>query len=80
MPCAFLHFYNFDVVLTMATGLGVSYIVNAPSLYSFAWSLLSPFLDAVTKSKIKFVTVSKETVWTGLPQPPVLGYRCHLCG
>ncbi len=48
--------------LNTPSGLGVSYIVNAPSLYTFAWNLLSPFLDSVTKSKIKFVNVDDATV------------------
>lgn len=44
------------------TGLGISYIVNAPSLYSMAWNLLSPFLDSTTKTKIKFVTCDSATM------------------
>lgn len=51
-----------SLVHLFGTGLGVSYIVNAPSLYTFAWNLLSPFLDSVTKSKIQFVSINKDTV------------------
>jgi hypothetical protein len=42
--------------------LGVAYIVNAPWIFGTLWSLVSPFLDPVTKAKIRFVNVPKPAV------------------
>lgn len=35
-----------------------AYICNAPSIFSLAYKVISPFVDPVTKSKVEFVTTS----------------------
>ena len=35
-------------------------LVNAPFLFRGAWSIISPWLDPVTKAKVKFVTAVKD--------------------
>jgi hypothetical protein len=35
-----------------------AYVCNAPSIFSLAYKVLSPFIDPVTKSKAEFVTTS----------------------
>ncbi|KAF8057688.1 pitC [Scenedesmus sp. PABB004] len=32
-----------------------AYVVNAPTLFSVAWKVLHPFIDAVTRTKVEFV-------------------------
>ncbi|KAJ3106656.1 hypothetical protein HDU97_005808 [Phlyctochytrium planicorne] len=41
--------------------LGISYIVNAPWIFNTLWAIVSPFLDAVTRSKVRFATITKFT-------------------
>ncbi|KAJ3114922.1 hypothetical protein HDU96_001479 [Phlyctochytrium bullatum] len=41
--------------------LGIAYIVNAPWIFNTLWHIVSPFLDPVTRAKIRFVSGITET-------------------
>jgi len=46
--------------------LGVGILVNPPFYFNLLWMFISPFIDSVTRNKVKFVSGSKEVVSTEL--------------
>jgi hypothetical protein len=39
--------------------LSIAMLYHAPTLFSFFWKAISPFIDPVTRAKIKFIDKSK---------------------
>ena len=54
--------------------LGVAYVVNAPWVFNACWSIISLWLDPVTKAKVSFVNDDHiREIMTGSEIPAFLG-------
>ncbi|KAJ3051972.1 hypothetical protein HK097_007013 [Rhizophlyctis rosea] len=49
--------------------LGRCHMVNAPWVFSLFWNMFSPFVDPITREKIKFVTLTKGKAKEGEKSP-----------
>ncbi|KAJ3129150.1 hypothetical protein HK098_002391 [Nowakowskiella sp. JEL0407] len=54
--------------------LGISFMINAPFAFSALWMIISPFLHAVTKEKIRFVISNSEILEVISPEVLEAGY------
>lgn len=54
--------------------LGVAYVVNAPWIFNACWSVISMWLDPVTKAKVSFVDETHiREIMSGSEIPHYLG-------
>ncbi|KAI8854344.1 CRAL-TRIO domain-containing protein [Chytridium lagenaria] len=51
--------------------LGVAYMINAPWIFNTLWSIVSPFLDTVTRNKVRFASVAETS--RDVAKNPLLG-------
>ena len=60
MSLSKLLFFVLFCFVPLPERLGAAFIINAPSVLSFAWRIIQGFLDKVTKEKIHIMSAASE--------------------